>query len=536
VAAAVVLTAGAVLGGTTASGATSGQLTAVPSAQPKQAGITSGNVLSPELVEIERARGSLPLENPDTATGITHYGYLGNGPMLPAPGDLPAADHLVEATKTEPDKNTYLVLDNQTGADPAYDYGEHFLFQGHEGGSPGYLTRVNLDADAAHRVTLLADKDVAGNPLPIRIDGSTWDPFAERLLFTSEQSGTTGGVWQATLDVPSQVDDISGALGRGGYEGIQSDDKGNLIIIEDIGGSRGTVNTHARQPNSFVYRFVPTDPADLTAGVLQVLQVDSLANPGSPITFHPGAADADILSQDMRDLHTYGNTFPARWVTIHDTAVDGTTPFDAGAAAKAKGGTPFKRPENGLFQPGSRFRTFFFSETGDTDNGTEAGSQFGGFGGVMQLSLDRSGDAVSLTPFFVGDPAHTGFDNVAFFGRDQLAFVEDAGDTLHSQRNALDSAYMFDTDLDYSNQANVPLRFIAQGRDPSATVDSGFLGMTGFQNDGDNELTGIHVSDGDPSARGILGAKVPNLASPHWRAFYTQQHGDNQTWELVRAR
>ena len=36
------------------------------------------------------------------------------------------------------------------GADPDYDYGTHFLFQGHEGGPAGYMTRVNLDADYAH--------------------------------------------------------------------------------------------------------------------------------------------------------------------------------------------------------------------------------------------------------------------------------------------------------------------------------------------------------------------------------------------------
>ena len=43
-----------------------------------------------------------------------------------------------EAHKTEPDKNTYLVLRGQPGADPDYDYGTHFLFQGHETGPPGY--------------------------------------------------------------------------------------------------------------------------------------------------------------------------------------------------------------------------------------------------------------------------------------------------------------------------------------------------------------------------------------------------------------
>ena len=92
----------------------------------------------------------------------------------------------------------------------------------------------------------------------------------------------------------------------------------------------------------------------------------SLNHPG-PIEFHAGQADADILSQDMKDLHTYGNEFQTRWVTIHDTAVDGDAPFDANALAKANHATPFKRPENGQFRPGSFFTQFFFAETGDTN-------------------------------------------------------------------------------------------------------------------------------------------------------------------------
>src|SRR5262249_17887553 len=157
-----------------------------------------------------------------------HYGYHGNGPMLPAPGDLPSATHTVEATKTEPDKNTYLVLPPQHGADPGYDYGRHFLFHGHESGASGAgsIPPLNSAPHASHRVPLLAAVIVAGNPLP-RFDGSTWAPFAERLLFTSE-SGANGGVWQATLHFPSTVEDISGALGRGGYEGIQNDADGNI--------------------------------------------------------------------------------------------------------------------------------------------------------------------------------------------------------------------------------------------------------------------------------------------------------------------
>ena len=41
------------------------------------------------------------------------------------------------------------------------------------------------------------------------------------------------------------------------------------------------------------------------------------------------------------------------------------------------------------------------------------------------------------------------------------------------------------------------------------------------------------MSDGDPSADGILGAKAPKLGHDGWRWFYTQQHGDNATYEVL---
>jgi hypothetical protein len=40
-------------------------------------------------------------------------------------------------------------------------------------------------------------------------------------------------------------------------------------------------------------------------------------------------------------------------------------------------------------------------------------------------------------------------------------------------------------------------------------------------------------SDGDPSVGGILGAKNPTPFEDGWRVFYTQQHGDNVTWEII---
>jgi len=515
-------------------------------ANTKGAGIASPNSLSPELIETVAAQGSNRLENAATVTAadgtvlpVTYYGYSGDGPMVPAAGDVQSATHNVESTKTEPDKNTYLVLTGQTGADPAYDYGTHFVFQGHEnavrapnGEKAGYITRINLDADNKHRVTLLAATDANGTLIP-PIDGSTWDPFAQKLLFTIE-AGTVGGVLQATLALPSAVQNLYGIMGRGGFEGIQNDPNGNVWIVEDSGGPTGAVNTHARQPNSFLYRFVPKNAADLTlGGKMQALQVVSRQT-GLPIVFHAGQADADILSADIKDLHTYGLNFATHWVTIHDTDVDGTASFDANAAAKAHSATPFKRPENGQFRPGTNFREFYFDATGDTSALTEAGSTFGGFGAVFKLT--QSSPAATdgtLTLFFNCDVTHSGFDNVAFWDRNHVVFVEDAGDGLHTQRNALDSAYMFDVRADYSIASNVPLRILGEGRDPSATIDSGFAGTPGFNNEGDNEITGIHISNGDPSFFGLLGASLPHMFHNGWRMFYTAQHGDNVTWEVL---
>jgi hypothetical protein len=39
-----------------------------------------------------------------------------------------------------------------------------------------------------------------------------------------------------------------------------------------------------------------------------------------------------------------------------------------------------------------------------------------------------------LTLFYKGDKAHRGFDSVAFWSDHEIVFVEDAGDTLHTQR------------------------------------------------------------------------------------------------------
>jgi poly-gamma-glutamate capsule biosynthesis protein CapA/YwtB (metallophosphatase superfamily) len=246
---------------------------------------------------------------------------------------------------------------------------------------------------------------------------------------------------------------------------------------------------------------VPKKPGDLANGKLQVLQVLNTAN--QPIT---QASQTALSSPDQVALHTYGSVFSTKWITIHDTAVDGTAPFNANLAAKAANGTPFKRPENGVFRPDGKFQEFYFDETGDTNATSPENACRGGWDSVFKLTqADPSANTGKLTLFFKGDQAHAGFYNVAFLTKDLITFVEDAGDTLHTQRNALDSGFLLDVTKDYSNPANTPVRSLAEGRDASATLDADNAGFG--TNDQDNEITGIHVSDGDRRRTGSSAAR-----------------------------
>jgi hypothetical protein len=515
-------------------------LTSVPTANQRATGYAPASRLAPQLQQILMAQGSDKLENPHGI--VSFYGYENDVPSVDDPSlaqMVPTPANPTEAIKTEPDKNTYLVKRDLGGADPAYDYGTHYLYQGHEnaakdasGASLGYLSRINLDADAEHRVTLMATQDTSGAPIAT-IDGSTWDPFAQRLILTTESASKP--TYAATAGYPSTVEDVSGALGRGGYEGVQNDSDGNLWIVEDIGGS-SKPGTTAKVPNSFVYRYVPRRPGDLHNGRLEALQVLDAA--GQPITLESQTA---LMAPDQVALHDYGGELDTRWVQVHDTAADGSAPFNANAAAKALHATPFKRPENGAFKPGSRFTEFFFTETGDTnatspengDPATGAGGA-GGWTSIQRLvQASPSAPTGKLSLLYRGNQAHAGFDNATFLSRDKLAVVEDAGDTLHQQRDALDSGYVLDVATQYSDAANQPVRWLAEGRDASATIDAANAGFG--KNDGDNELTGLLVSDGDPAPSAVLGARVPVVFSGGWRWFYTQQHGDNRTYEVVAS-
>jgi len=497
-------------------------------------GVAQPSLIDPDFAFRFVVRGTDPIENPSGV--ITTFGKLANG------------------TNTEPDQNTFIIFrENPGGPTPGFDYGHRFLYQGHEnGGNLAFLTRINLDVtDPAHRITLLTPVNPATGLTDLnRIDGSTYDPFTNTLLFTEENSAGvngTGNVVQITPGWPPVMTRLGAFFGLGGWEGVHPDDNGNIYLQEDIGGATAPANTlatvdgqpnvplrRARQPNSFVYRYVPKNPRRLEdGGKMQALQV---IIDGSPVTFHAGDVIGDIIAPAQLKLHTPGTTWPIKWITIHESNAGDTTPFVATAAAKAAGATPFKRPENMAWLPGSKFRTFFFGPTGDTDAPTGQVPQLaarGAWGSIFRVDLrdddrrgddDRDGrsrkppaDDGTISIFVLGDQDHNSFDNLAFANDRQLLAAEDRGDTLHQQLQKFDSVWAFDV------KTGKAVRFIALGRDASSAAAG---------ND-DNEPTGVFVSSGSPREEDLLGTKD---SLDDARGFFTQQHGNGDVFEFFRVR
>ncbi|ATQ66657.1 MULTISPECIES: alkaline phosphatase PhoX [Methylosinus] len=464
-----------------------------------------------------------PVENPSGV--ITMFGKLSTG------------------EGTEPDQNTYLEMPNPGGPTAGYDYGTHFLFQGHEnGGNLAFVTRINLDvADPAHRITLLTPVDAQTGKTGFNsIDGSTYDPFTNSLLFGEEteddSSNGAGNIHSVSVTWPPVHKTYEAFIGLGGWEGIHLDKNGVVYLIEDIGGAKapsGTTATvdgvanvplkSAKQPNSFVYRYLPNNPKDLSAGGrLQALQVFV---DGAPLKFHADDVIGDITSPKQSVLYTPGNVLPFRWLTIHKSNAGDTAAFNATAAAKALGATPFKRPENMAFDPTSDFNTFYVTVTGDTDAPTGQVPQLAkraAWGAIVRVEkigafpLASKGYDGVVSTAYLGDADHASFDNIAFGNTNQLLVAEDRGDTLHDQLAKFDSIWTFSVRGGVSSK-----RLVALGSDPIAAPAGA----------GDNEPTGVMTSNGSVLKSALLGT-VNGLVDG--RTFFTQQHGLNRVFEVIR--
>ncbi len=214
-------------------------------------------------------------------------------------------------------------------------------------------------------------------------------------------------------------------------------------IVEDVGGT--TVMNKGRNPNSFVYRFVPLNPTDLTHGKLQALQVSINGNPLVFVPVDGEHPNGDTRSNNQLLLHTIGASWPVTWVTVHDTEVNGTAPFDANAAAKAHWRNTIQTAGKRAVPAWFTFSDLFLHVTGDTDS--VAGNDpvlaaRGAWGGIFRVDLNGSGNTGNISLVVLGDADHASFDNITFVDdKDTVLVTEDRGDPLHDQLNKLDSIW-----------------------------------------------------------------------------------------------
>ena len=311
-----------------------------------------------------------------------------------------------------------------------------------------------------------------------------------------------------TLRSPT-VTDVSGALGRGGYEGIQDDSDGNIWIVEDIGGA--DQDGHARRSGRTASSTATCRRTRATCE-RQAPGAPGAERGGHPITFESQAA---LNAPDQVALRTYGRTFNTRWVTIHDTAVDGNDAVQRQHAREDRARHTVQAPgERRSSGPGDELQGVLLRRDGRHDRNEPRERRPGrrGGGGWLDLQARPERPVVGhrqALALLQGNESVAGLDNVTFISHDQIAFVEDAGDTLHTPAEGTRLRLRLRRDDGLLNPARSRCGSsprAATRRRRSTPANGGF-----GKNEGDNEITGIHVSDGDPDVGGILGAKIPKL-------------------------
>ena len=188
--------------------------------------------------------------------------------------------------------------------------------------------------------------------------------------------------------------------------------------------------------------------------------------------------------------------------------------------------------------PGTDFRSFVFSETGDTDTraATYPGAaERGSWGALLRIDMPTAGsDDATVRTVVNGDADHSSFDNVAFLDDNTVLAAEDRGDTLHQQLNKLDSLWSFDLRQSLDKITADGERLIAQGRDPEALEDVTKKETTPPiprpERRGQRGHRHPRLQRRDERRRPPRGLR-PGLASGV-RMFVTGQHGANVTYEI----
>ena len=300
--------------------------------------------------------------------------------------------------------------------------------------------------------------------------------------------------------------DVSGALGRGGYEGIQDDSAGNIWIVEDIGGAKKAGHDREAAEQLPLPLRARRTPGDLAERKLEALQVMN-AGRRTPITFESQAAlNAPTRSRCTRTARRSTRSGSSS-TTPPSTARRRSTP-----TRRPRRRTPRRSsgPRTGSSVRARSSREFYFDETGDTNATSPENDTAGGWGSVLKLTQRRPrADTGTLHALLQGERGDRGLRqrDVPLARRDHVR----AGRGRHPAHRAKRSTRASSSTCEATTPSRATSR--SAGSPRAAIRRRPSTPRTGLRkNDGDNEITGVHVSDGDPAQDGILGAKIPNLA------------------------
>ena len=171
--------------------------------------------------------------------------------------------------------------------------------------------------------------------------------------------------------------------------------------------------------------------------------------------------------------------------------------------------------------PGHAPRGVLFTETGDTNATSAENPTAGGWGSLFKLGQSSPSSATGkLSVFFKGSQTVTGLDNSRSLARPA---DRRRGCRRHAARAAQRTRLRLRVGrtLDYSNPQNVPVRWLAEGRDGrrhSTPPTAGSARTTATTRSPEQRL-----ATATRATQGVLGARSRRWGDGSWRWFYTQR-------------
>ena len=354
-------------------------------------------------------------------------------------------------------------------------------------------------------------------------DGITWDPFTKQLLLTAEAKYPTGGVLGRRPRRAGRRQSTGRAvrLPRAGLWRL----RGRPERLRRQRVARGGHRRRQRQRRQDAQQLrLPVPPIrherPHPGGTLEALQV--LRRDGSPIT--AAQLSADPASEGHRGPAHRGTSFATKWVTAHTGTRSRSTPPPA---PRRQSATPFKRPENGVFRPGHRVRRVLLHRDRRHEHGQHAARGLRrGLPPRAGGPARRHGPAVAASWATGSTPASTTSPSPPRTGCSSSRTPATAC-TPSATRST--PATWSDVRGDDHKPRRLT-RWLAEGRDASATFDAITSPVVQRRRQRDHRHPRLRRR---PTVSGLLGAKLPQPFDGRWRMFWTQQHGDNVTWEIT---